>query len=404
MPIPSTIADLSTTAASNSPSGSDSPTEGDNYLRAIQAILRQTYDDLLPGGNLWSSAISAAPSSLGNHDSIVTAFDGDISKILFPVDHRITGAATLGQPTTGYTYTPEAYPHYTYLYNSSGYNHDTAGNTGRTSAVAYRTKVFNTGQGDCVAYNASGFVTGTRAGSTHFLANPAVTLFNGDVTAGAAGTYLNPYETILHDGGYDVAAIGAVYNMDRTVSTGAKSAIWLGLRLQSIGAAYCDALMSATGKWKVGLSFSQDALDLSSNVAVALKSGQRIAFNDNSDASGATENGWYATGHNGDYIAHTTSGFTGLNFVISGTSRLQLSATQATLADIPLAVSIGGAVAYVRGLQSGFALPTGTANTATFNVDAIATVADCKRAFQWFLGLAQRLHSSTSGAHALIGV
>lgn len=39
MPIPSTIADLSTTAASNSPSGSDSPTEGDNFLRALSAII-----------------------------------------------------------------------------------------------------------------------------------------------------------------------------------------------------------------------------------------------------------------------------------------------------------------------------------------------------------------------------
>lgn len=45
MPIPSTIADLSTTPGSNSPAGSDPPTEGDNYLRAIQAILRQEHDN-----------------------------------------------------------------------------------------------------------------------------------------------------------------------------------------------------------------------------------------------------------------------------------------------------------------------------------------------------------------------
>ena len=46
MPIPNTIADLSSTAGSNSPAGSDPPTEGDNYLRAIQAILRQEHDNL----------------------------------------------------------------------------------------------------------------------------------------------------------------------------------------------------------------------------------------------------------------------------------------------------------------------------------------------------------------------
>jgi hypothetical protein len=44
MPIPNSIADLSATAASNSPSGSDSPTEGDNYLRALSAIIKQVYE------------------------------------------------------------------------------------------------------------------------------------------------------------------------------------------------------------------------------------------------------------------------------------------------------------------------------------------------------------------------
>lgn len=48
MPIPSTIADLSTTAASNSPAGSDSPTDGDNFIRALSAFIRQTYN-ALPG-------------------------------------------------------------------------------------------------------------------------------------------------------------------------------------------------------------------------------------------------------------------------------------------------------------------------------------------------------------------
>jgi hypothetical protein len=41
MPIPSTIADLSTTAASNSPLGSEPPTEGDNHIRALASIIKQ---------------------------------------------------------------------------------------------------------------------------------------------------------------------------------------------------------------------------------------------------------------------------------------------------------------------------------------------------------------------------
>lgn len=43
MPIPTTIADLSTTASSNSPAGSESPTEGDNYIRALSAIIAQEH-------------------------------------------------------------------------------------------------------------------------------------------------------------------------------------------------------------------------------------------------------------------------------------------------------------------------------------------------------------------------
>lgn len=44
MPIPTTIDDLSATIGSNSPSGSDTPTDGDNFLRAHAAFIRQLYD------------------------------------------------------------------------------------------------------------------------------------------------------------------------------------------------------------------------------------------------------------------------------------------------------------------------------------------------------------------------
>ncbi len=59
-----------------------------------------------------------------------------------------------------------------------------------------------------MAYNFSAFVTGAKAGATHFLANPAGNGFSGDLTAGAAGVYLNPYETNCTDNGFDIAHIG----------------------------------------------------------------------------------------------------------------------------------------------------------------------------------------------------
>lgn len=346
------------------------------------------------------AAIKAAPSTLGNAASIETAFNGDLAKCQFPVEHRITGAATLGQPTTGYVYTPEAYPHFSYLYNSSGHNQSTSSNVGRTSAVAYRTKVDNYGQGDAVAYNATAFVTGTKTGSTNFLANPAASLFNGDMTAGADGVYLNPYETALSDNGFDAAAIGLVNNFNRTVATGAKSAVWMGYRAQSNGSATCDALVSGTGKWVTGLDLAMSSLDFGANkAAISLKGNDRIYLNNAATASGNLSADWRTTVFNGDYIVYS-SALSGMNFVIGGNSKLQVTASQVTVASSPLAVNVGsGSNSYIRSLQTGFGLPTGTTNTSSFDTATVTTT----QLAQYVKGLVERLHASTSGAHHLIG-
>lgn len=255
-------------------------------------------------GSIFTS-ITSAPKSFGSEASVVTAFSGDMSKCPFPIEHRIYGEDTLGKPASGYTYRHETFPNYTYLYNSSGWNESTTSNKGRTGVAAYRAKVDNYGQGDAVCFNGSAFVTGTKPGSTNFLANPASVLFNGDMTAGSDGVYLNPHEIILHDNGYDVAAVGFVGNFDRTVGTGAKSAIWHGIRLQSTGTMQCDAMFSASGKWRSGIDLAQSTTDLGANqAAISLKSGQRIYLNNNANASGNTEAGWHTTGFNGDFISY----------------------------------------------------------------------------------------------------
>lgn len=346
------------------------------------------------------AAIKAAPSLLGTYTSISTAFNGDLAKCQFPVEHRITGAATLGQPTTGYVYTPEAYPHFTYVYNESGWNQSTSGNTGRTAAVAYRTAVANFGQGDMIAYNATGFVTGTKAGSTNFLANPAAGLFAGDMTAGADGVYLNPYETYLTDNGYDAAAVGIVNNFYRTNATGAKSAVWMGYRAQNSGSATCDALISGTGKWVTGLDLAMSSLDFGTNkAAISLKGNDRIYLNNAATASGNLAADWRTTSFNGDYISYS-SALSGMTFVIGGSSKLQVNASQVTVVSSPLAVSTGvGSYSYIRSLQPGFGLPTGTTNTASFDTATVTTT----QLAQYVKGLVERLHSGTSGAHHLIG-
>ncbi len=270
----------------------------------------------------WFTAVKAAPSSFGTHDSAETAFNGDLSKVLLPIEARITGASTLSQPTSGYVYTPEAYPIYAYLYNSSGWNNSTSGNGGRTAAVFQRVKVYQAGQGDAVAYNASVFVTGARAGATHFLANPAGVIINGDMTAGQAGVYLNPREIVLHDASYDVAAIGDVINLDRNNATGALSCWWAAYRVQSIGSVAANNILSAVGKLNTGIDFSMPTLDFGTNkAAISLKGNDRIYFNNSSS------NEYYTTAFNGWYLEYNT-GLTGYQFVANGTSAFQITAAQ----------------------------------------------------------------------------
>ncbi len=277
---------------------------------------------------LWFSNITSAPASLGTHASIDTAFNGDLSKSIFQVEHRISGAATLGQPTTGYLYTPEAMPHYTFLFNSSGYNHSTSGNGGRTGVAAYRTVVYQAGQGDAVCYNGSVYVTGAKAGATSFLANPAGVLFNGDVTAGQAGVYLNPRELALVDGGFDVACIGDVTNMTRTVDTGALDAWWQGYRVQSSGSKAIDVAFGAVGPVKIGLDFSFATLPASGTyeeAAVTLKAGQRVYFNANAtDASGLSR---YSSSLADTYMRYDAA-TSALQFVVGGASSLQVYSDQ----------------------------------------------------------------------------
>lgn len=82
MPVPSTMSDLSTTAGSNSPAGSEAiGTNLDNYLRAGYALIRQ--------GDALASASIAAASTVD-----VSAADGQ--------SVSITGAATINSLGTGF--------------------------------------------------------------------------------------------------------------------------------------------------------------------------------------------------------------------------------------------------------------------------------------------------------------
>lgn len=272
--------------------------------------------------------INTAPSTLGAHGSIDTAFNGDLSRSQFQIEHRITGAATLGQPTTGYVYTPETAAVYTYLFNTSGWNQSTTGNDGRTAAVAHRVKVAQAGKGDAVAYNASVTVSGDNTG-TSFLANAAGVLFNGDMGCTVDGVYMNPYEIIIKDNGHDVAGIGHVINLVRTNNTGAKSVWWQGIRLQAVGStAPIDSMFSATGNANIGLDLSFLGLQTSgtyTQAAITLSANQRIYMNATaSDSSGYSR---YPSALPNTYMVYSNS-INAFNFVNGGNSTLQLYSNQ----------------------------------------------------------------------------
>lgn len=96
MPVPSTMSDLSVTEASNSPSGSDAISTGlDNYLRAIQAIVRSTNHK---GADIASAASVAIGASPGEFVTVtgtttITSFDSVSAGIVRAV--HFSGALTL---------------------------------------------------------------------------------------------------------------------------------------------------------------------------------------------------------------------------------------------------------------------------------------------------------------------
>jgi hypothetical protein len=273
------------------------------------------------------SAIAAAPSSFGNFESVETSFNGDLSGCQFAIEHRVTGAATLGQPTSGYLYRPECMPVFGYLYNESGWNNSTSGNSGRTGVAFSRVQTFQAGQGDAVCYNASAFVTGTKTGSTDFLANPAAVLFNGDIAGDTAGVYLNAGEFTLRDNGTDMAGIGWVVNLYRDNATGAKGAYWAAFQAQSQGTLAANHAFGTFGKFNVGLEATTADFG-ANNALVSGKAGQRIYLNN------ASSNGRYTTSFNGDYVEYS-SAVGGFNFVRGGASVMQITPDRIALLQPP---------------------------------------------------------------------
>lgn len=202
---------------------------------------------------------TTAPASYGDQGDIDAAFDGDLSTVHLAIEHRIEGDDTLTKPTTAYVMRHENSAISLSMLNQSGWNqatNDQAG--GCTGVAAINSNIGNVGQGDAYFLHVGGFVAGTKAGSTHFLANPALVAFSGDLFSFADGTYQEVDEFSHDDGGFggtgsDIAVSSTVRNFNRSNDTGAKGAWWLGIRYQTAGAKAVDVGFQLVGRWKNGL-------------------------------------------------------------------------------------------------------------------------------------------------------
>ena len=229
------------------------------------------------------SQIGSAPVRIGDWSSVLTAFNGDLSRAPNVWEHRVTGAATLGQPTSGYLVTKEASHEAGYFYNASGWNNSTANATGRTGAVGRYVNLFQAGQGDLIGEFVNCFIAAALPGATSFLAEPACSALAGQFGAAADGVYLQGIGDFdFVDNGHAISVIGSVFNFNRTNAGAALGQTWMGYRAQSLGATPIDAAFSAVGPTAIVI----DAVDATTTAAMAAGAGQRIYGNStNSGAS-----------------------------------------------------------------------------------------------------------------------
>jgi len=225
---------------------------------------------------------TSAPTTYGSPGD----FTGDLSTVQIAVEHHIQGATTLTQPSTSYVLHQENSAMLISLVNESGWNQATGNQSGGRTGVAAQYMNVGTGgtaQGDTYGTFINGFVQGTKAGSTHFLANLAVLGIAGQFFLFSDGTYQEVDEFTHDDGGFgstghDVAVSSTVRNFNRTNNIGAKGAWWLAFRLQTGGTKPVDVALQTVGLWN-------NVIDTTSTINGATKAiwtqaaGQRTYLN-----------------------------------------------------------------------------------------------------------------------------
>lgn len=247
--------------------------------RAISLFGGQAQDSASKYRAPWAAHLQTAPTALGDWTSFATSFTTsggaatDLSRSLLPMEVDYNGTS-VSYPASGYTVNRENVPILMVGRNLSGGNTATSGNSGRSGISLIYGKAYNLGGGDYPVIFCDGFVNGTRAGSTSFLANPQVACLSGQLFAGQAGVFLQGIGDLnFNDNGYDISAMGMVLNAYRSVATGAKNANWMMLDLQNPGTKDVDAFIRFSPKGNIGIDASSITYTGSILTAYSLASG-----------------------------------------------------------------------------------------------------------------------------------
>jgi hypothetical protein len=257
-------------------------------------------------------------------------------------------------PTTGYRNLIDHSRHYDWVESKIGHNESLSTNDGRTQDSVYRVRLIKSGQGDGAAYNFSVFVTAPqRPGVTHWLANAAGIGINGTVVIAADGAYANPRETVITDKPNTIAYYGTGYNDvarirrnagNRPKASGGIGEIQGAYRALSEGPEPVDNILSATGKWHVGVDLTMASADFTDGNAVALKKEDGIVFDGSAAEQDDAEHFLRADGR------MTSGGRYKIRFTgDSGTDRLQFLADNLQALALRRDVTLG-AIASVENL------------------------------------------------------
>jgi hypothetical protein len=192
MPVPTTITDLSATASSNSPAGSESVFPNlDNYLRAAFAFIRQNYDDIqqantdiaavVPAGviTMWSGSSASIPAgwtlcngSNGTPDlrsRFVVGATGTWAVGATGGESSTTsdsqGAHTHTGDTGSHVLTTSEIPSHTHTFTVNALNSDSQGQGALTGGSS------NTGGSPDGTFSGTTAATGSGGGHTHSISS-----------------------------------------------------------------------------------------------------------------------------------------------------------------------------------------------------------------------------------------